>query len=73
MKSTLVLSLLAALLGGCAIGPPGYGYYRGGYDQDRSYNRSDGYNRDRGYYRDRDYDRRDGNYGDYNYRGERGN
>jgi hypothetical protein len=49
MKYALTLSILAALLGGCAIGPAGYGDNRDGYYQDRSYYRSDGYYRDRNY------------------------
>jgi len=59
MKCVLILSMLAVLLGGCAIVPAGYGDNRGdnrnGYDQGREYGRGDGY------YRDRDYNRYYGN------------
>jgi hypothetical protein len=57
MKNTLLLLLLAAVLGGCAIVPYGSGYGddgRGGYHRDRGYDRGDG---DR-----RDYGGRQGNY-----------
>jgi hypothetical protein len=37
MKYILILSILAALLGGCAIVPAGYGDHRDGY-----YNQGDG-------------------------------
>jgi opacity protein-like surface antigen len=57
MKRLLILSTLAALLGGCAIVPVGYGYN----------DNRDGYNRERG------YDRGDGNYWGYGYRGDRDN
>jgi len=70
MKSTLALLILAVLLGGCAIGPAGYGDNRNGYYQDRSYSRGDGYYRDRGYYGDGYYYYRgDGYNRDYSYRG----
>lgn len=61
MKYILILSILAALLGGCAVVPAGYG------DRERGYNRGDGS------YLDRDYN--DGNYRNYNYsyRDEHGN
>jgi hypothetical protein len=55
MKYILTLSILAALLGGCAIVPAGYGDNRG-YYQERGYYRGDGN------YRDRDYNRGDGYY-----------
>jgi hypothetical protein len=66
MKSILILSILAALLGGCASVPAGYGENRDGYYRERGYNRGDNN------YRDRDYYRGDGNYRDYDYRGYRG-
>ena len=67
MKRILILSSLAALLGGCAIVPLGYGYgdHRDGYYRD-------GYYRD-GYYRERGYDRGGENYRGYGYRGDRDN
>jgi hypothetical protein len=46
MKSILALSLLAIVLGGCAIVPAGYGDNRNGNYQQRDYNRGDGYYRD---------------------------
>jgi hypothetical protein len=58
MKFILILSILAASLGGCAVAPAGYG------DQERGYNRD-------GNYRYRDYN--DGNYHHYSYRGGHGN
>jgi hypothetical protein len=67
MKSILILSLLAATLGGCAIVPAGYGDQRNGYYQERDRNRGDGY------YRDRYYNQNDRNYRDYGYRGWQGN
>jgi hypothetical protein len=67
MKTLLVLSVIAAMLGGCAIGPVGYGGNRDGYYQERGYNRSDGYYRDRNYYQG------DGNYRDYSRRSGDGN
>jgi hypothetical protein len=63
MKHSLILSILAALLGGCAIVPAGYGDHRDGYYQERRYDRGDGS------YRDRYYNQGDGNYRDYSYRG----
>ena len=49
MKRVLVLSLLAALLGGCVVVP--LGYYRGdGYHRGYGYRGYDGYGR----YGDRD-------------------
>jgi hypothetical protein len=63
MKYILILSILAALLGGCAIVPAGYGDHRDGYSyRERGYNRGDGNYRDRYYYQG------DGNYRDYSYR-----
>jgi len=56
MKHAFVLAIVAAALGGCAIVPAGYGDYRGGYYQERSYNRGEVYDRD--YHRDRDYNYR---------------
>lgn len=73
MKHILILSIIAASLGSCAIVPAGYGDSR-----DRYYYNHDGYDRDRGYsrgddnYRDRNYSRGDGSYRDYSYRDERG-
>ena len=63
MKYILILSILAALLGGCVIAPAGYGDNRGDYYRERGYNRGDSN------YRDRAYNRGYGNYRDYNYRG----
>jgi len=54
MKRMLILSTLAALLGGCAIVPIGYGDSRDGYYRDRGYERSDGNYRDYRYRGDRD-------------------
>jgi hypothetical protein len=62
MKSALIITIVAALLGGCAFGPARYGDHRDGYYQERSYTRDDAY-RDRDYYY-----RGDRNYRDYNYR-----
>jgi hypothetical protein len=59
MKYILILSILAALLGGCAVVPAGYG------DRERGYNRGDGN------YPGRDYN--DGIHRNYSYRGEHGN
>ena len=53
MKYVLILSILAALLGGCVVAPVGYG------DRERGYNRGDGSSLDRDY--------NDGNYRNYNY------
>ena len=64
MKHILTLSILAALLGGCAIVPAGYGDHRDGYYyRERSYNRGDSNYPDRYYYY-----QGDGNYRDYGYR-----
>ena len=50
MKYILILSMLAALLGGCVLVPSGYGDNRGGYYYgERGYNRGDGNYRDYGY------------------------
>lgn len=49
MKYILVLSIVAALLGGCVVAPAGYGDNRNGYYRERGYNRGDGYYRDRSY------------------------
>ncbi len=62
LKSILILSILAALLGGCVVVPAGYGDNRNGYYGERGYNRGDG--------GDRNYNQRDGNYRDYDYRGQ---
>ena len=51
MKRILTASLLAAILGGCAIVPMGYGDNRGGYERGDGYHRSYDYNRGDGYYR----------------------
>ena len=64
MKIIAMLSLLTALLGGCAIVPLGYGRYGDGYY------RGDGYHRGNGYYRGDRYYRGDG-YRGYGY-GDRG-
>ena len=50
MKHILTLSLLTALLGGCAVVPLGYGPYGDGYSRRDGYYRGDGYRRDNGYY-----------------------
>ena len=42
MKFILIFSIVAAVLGGCAIVPAGYGDNRDGYYGDRGYNRGDG-------------------------------
>jgi hypothetical protein len=74
MKYILILSIIAASLGSCAIVPAGYGDSR-----DHYYHYHDGYDRDRGYsrgddnYRYRNYNRGDGNYRDYSYSDDRGN
>jgi hypothetical protein len=57
MKCALILSIAAALLGGCAVVPAGYGDNRYGYYQGHDYNRGDGYYRDREYNRSYDNDR----------------
>lgn len=57
MKYILILSMLAALVGGCAVGPPGYG------DRERNFNGDGSY---------RGHDFNDGNYHKYSYRGDRG-
>jgi hypothetical protein len=56
MKSIVVLSMLAVMLGGCVLVPAEYGdergYYRGdGNHRDRDYNRGDGRYPEYGYYR----------------------
>lgn len=58
-KCTFILSLLAALLGGCAVAPADFG------------GRERGYNRGEGSYGDRDYN--DGNYHHYSLREACGN
>jgi hypothetical protein len=73
MKYILILSIIAASLGSCAIVPAGYGDSR-----DRYYHYHDGYDRDRGYSRgDDDYRYLDYNRGRelprYSYRDDRGN
>jgi hypothetical protein len=55
MKYCVILLILAALLGGCAVAPAAYG------DGERAYNRGDGS------YRNGDYN--DANYHHYSYRG----
>ena len=70
MKSILALALVAAMVGGCAIVPLGYGGGHDGYYQERPdghYQNRD-YNRGDGHYQNRDYNRGDGNYRDYRYR-----
>jgi hypothetical protein len=42
MKYILILSILAASLGGCVLAPAGYDDNRGGYYQDHGYNHGDG-------------------------------
>jgi hypothetical protein len=56
MKYILILSILAAVLGGCVIAPAGYG------DRERGSDREDGN------YPHRDYN--DGNFRHYSHRGE---
>jgi len=51
MKITVILSLLAALLGGCAVVPLGYGRYGDGYYRGQGYYRGDGYYQGDRYYR----------------------
>jgi hypothetical protein len=58
MKYILILSILAALLGGCAVAPAGHG------------DREPGSNRDDGNYRYRDYN--DAKFRNYTYFGEHG-
>jgi hypothetical protein len=58
LKYILILSILAALLGGCVVVPAGSGDNR------------DSYYGERGYYREHNYNRHDGNYSDYYYRGQ---
>jgi hypothetical protein len=67
MKYISFLSILAALLGGCAIVPLEYGDHHDGYYQDR------GYHRDDGYYQQRDHNRGYGNYQDERHRGGQAN
>ena len=57
----IVIFLLAALVGGCAVVPLGYGRYGDGYYRGQGYYRGDDY------YRGGDYYRRDG-YRGYGYR-----
>ncbi|MHB8726854.1 MAG: hypothetical protein ACYC9Z_16000 [Casimicrobiaceae bacterium] len=66
MKSILAFSILAALLGGCAIVPFGYGDGHDGYRQYQGYQRGDGN------YQNRDYNRGNRNYRDYRYRDDHG-
>jgi hypothetical protein len=42
MRYILILSMHAALLGGCVAAPAGYGDNRDGYSRERGYNRGDG-------------------------------
>ena len=62
MKTLLVLSILAALLGGCVVAPGGYYDGRDGNYQDRGYDRNDDRRQNRNYHRgdgsSRDYDHR---------------
>ena len=65
MKTSLVLLLVVAALGGCAIGPAGYGDGRNDYYGERAYDRGNsGYQ-----YQHRDGYRGNGNYGDSRYDG----
>lgn len=59
MKSMIILSIVAALVGGCAIVPLGHGGRHDGYYRDRGYNRGGGNyrNRDGGTYREHGYRR----------------
>jgi len=59
MKQTLILSILAAVLGGCVAVPGDYGYRDNGYYGNRGYYGDRGYYRDRNYYGDRGYYRND--------------
>ena len=67
MKIIAILSLLTALLGGCAIVPLGYGRYGDGHYRGQGYYRGDGYYRGNGFYRGGGYYRGDGYWG-YGYR-----
>ncbi len=67
MKSILTLSILAVLLGGCAIVPLEYGDHHDGYYQDRGYHHNDGY------YQQRDHNQGYGNYHDDWHHGSQGN
>jgi hypothetical protein len=66
MKTIAIVSLLTAMLGGCAIVPLGYGRYDG-YYRGQGYYRGDGYYRGNGYYGGDRYYRGDG-YRGYGYR-----
>ena len=68
MKSILTFSILAVLLGGCAIVPFGHGDGHEGYRQDRGYQHGDGNYQNHDY-----YNRGDGNYRDYGHRENQGN
>jgi hypothetical protein len=67
MNARLIVAILAALLGGCAIVPVGYddGYYY----RDRHYYRGDRYDRDGYYRRDRYWWNRGDDDGGWRYRG----
>jgi len=54
MKSILIISVCALLLGGCVIAPVPGPNYRDGYYHDRGHVRGDAYGRD--YYYRHDYD-----------------
>lgn len=63
MKTALILLLVVAALGGCAIAPAGYGDGRGDYYGEHAYDRGNsGYQ-----YQQRDGYRGNGNYGDSRY------
>jgi hypothetical protein len=64
MKRIFFLSIVAALLGGCAIVPLEYGDHHGGFYQDRGYHHDDSYQRDR--------NRAYGNYQDDGHHGGQG-
>jgi len=59
MKQTLILAIVAAVLGGCVAVPGDYGYRDNGYYGNRGYYRDRNYSSDRGYYSDRGWRRWD--------------
>jgi len=63
MKSILIISVCAVLLGGCVIAPVERPGYRDGYYQGRDHVRGDAYGRD--YYYRRDYDNSRGPFQDH--------
>jgi hypothetical protein len=59
MKYILILSIIAASLGGCVIVPAGYGDSRDGYYRDGYYNHNDGNYRHYSYRSNQGYAYRD--------------